>query len=77
MIIVLRDGAVVEQGTHDELIQIGGLYATMWHEQSSDTSGTEEIASLEKEIQSLRSEREEAILAEAVESKNPKHGVSQ
>lgn len=72
MIIVLRDGAVVEQGTHDDLLQIGGLYATMWHEQSLDTNGAEEILNLENEIQMLRSEREEAILAENVESRGQK-----
>ncbi|CCM00119.1 uncharacterized protein FIBRA_02146 [Fibroporia radiculosa] len=33
LIIVLKDGEVVEQGTHDELLRAGGLYQSMWLEQ--------------------------------------------
>jgi ATP-binding cassette subfamily B protein len=29
-ILVLEDGAVVERGTHDELVARGGLYAKLW-----------------------------------------------
>jgi len=29
-IIVLADGLIVEQGTHDELIAAGARYAEMW-----------------------------------------------
>ena len=36
LIIVLRDGRVEEQGTHDELLRAGGLYHDMWLEQASD-----------------------------------------
>ncbi|HXV12624.1 MAG TPA: ABC transporter ATP-binding protein [Candidatus Krumholzibacteria bacterium] len=32
-VIVLADGEIVEQGTHDELIARGGLYADMHHKQ--------------------------------------------
>ena len=35
LIIVLQDGHVVEQGTHDELLQSGGLYYSMWMQQVS------------------------------------------
>ncbi|KAJ7196847.1 iron-sulfur clusters transporter ATM1 [Mycena pura] len=34
MIIVLKEGQVAEQGTHDELLQKGGLYHSMWYEQA-------------------------------------------
>ncbi|KAF8514884.1 P-loop containing nucleoside triphosphate hydrolase protein [Hysterangium stoloniferum] len=68
LIIVLRDGGVEEQGTHEELLRSGGLYATMWHEQSLDTGASEDIAKLEEEIQVLRAEREDAVLAEVTDS---------
>ncbi|MEM7767929.1 MAG: ATP-binding cassette domain-containing protein, partial [Pseudomonadota bacterium] len=33
-LIVLDDGAIVEQGTHDELCKAGGLYAELWARQT-------------------------------------------
>ncbi|KAF9513843.1 hypothetical protein BS47DRAFT_1372460 [Hydnum rufescens UP504] len=35
LIIVLRNGTVVEQGTHEELLALNGLYAEMWHQQGT------------------------------------------
>ncbi|KXN82782.1 Iron-sulfur clusters transporter ATM1, mitochondrial [Leucoagaricus sp. SymC.cos] len=35
LIIVLKDGQVVEQGTHEELLALDGLYKSMWIQQSS------------------------------------------
>ena len=32
-IIVLRDGAIAEEGTHRELLELGGLYASMYYTQ--------------------------------------------
>ena len=32
-IVVLDDGVVSEQGTHDELLQLDGQYASMWNMQ--------------------------------------------
>jgi len=33
-IIVLKDGRVAEQGTHEDLLKRDGLYAKLWAEQS-------------------------------------------
>ncbi len=41
-IVVLDDGRVVEQGTHAELLERGGLYARFWARQSGGFIGTDE-----------------------------------
>jgi ABC-type multidrug transport system fused ATPase/permease subunit len=38
-IIVLKDGVAAEQGTHDELLKLNGVYAEMWNMQLHDTKG--------------------------------------
>ena len=35
-IIVLENGLVVEEGTHDALLDLDGRYATLWHRQMQD-----------------------------------------
>ena len=42
MIIVLKEGEVVEQGTHDELMKARGLYYSMWQQQASLEAMSEE-----------------------------------
>jgi len=37
-IIVLKDGMVAEEGTHDELLEKDGMYAEMWNKQLHSTS---------------------------------------
>ena len=34
-ILVVRDGKITEQGTHDELIKLGGFYSTLYNSQFS------------------------------------------
>ncbi|MBF0440561.1 MAG: ATP-binding cassette domain-containing protein, partial [Oligoflexales bacterium] len=34
LIMVMSKGELVERGTHDELIRLGGIYKAMWNEQS-------------------------------------------
>jgi subfamily B ATP-binding cassette protein MsbA len=34
VILVLREGVVAEQGTHDELLARGGTYADLWRTQA-------------------------------------------
>ncbi len=36
MIYVMDEGKVAECGTHEELLAIGGLYASSWHEQTKE-----------------------------------------
>jgi len=47
-IIVLRDGQVAEQGTHDELLELNGVYSDMWnmqlHSNSSSTNNLVAVA---------------------------------
>jgi len=35
LIIVLKEGEVVEQGNHEELMKEKGLYYSMWQQQAS------------------------------------------
>ncbi|EAU83155.1 iron-sulfur clusters transporter ATM1 [Coprinopsis cinerea okayama7 len=62
MIIVLKDGEVVEQGTHDELMNARGLYHSMWQQQASlEASGAAEG----------RGEFDEALALAAEEQRKP------
>ena len=36
LILVLRDGDIVESGTHEELLQKGGFYAELYNSQFED-----------------------------------------
>jgi ATP-binding cassette subfamily B protein len=40
-IIVLGEGNVIEEGTHEELLALGGKYAEMWNMQLSSTKTSE------------------------------------
>ena len=42
-IIVLRDGAIAERGTHQELLAARGLYASMWDRQREATEAEERL----------------------------------
>jgi ATP-binding cassette subfamily B protein/ATP-binding cassette subfamily C protein len=38
-ILVLSDGSIIEEGTHDKLVKIGGLYSLMWNSQAEYYNG--------------------------------------
>ncbi len=42
-IVVMDDGRIVEQGSHEELLASGGLYARYWARQSGGFLGTEDM----------------------------------
>jgi thiol reductant ABC exporter CydC subunit len=43
-VLVIEDGRVVERGTHDELLELGGMYASRWlHELNSGQGTTESL----------------------------------
>jgi ATP-binding cassette, subfamily B, heavy metal transporter len=44
MILVLEKGQVAEQGTHAELIDKGGLYASLWDRQRQAEKAREDLA---------------------------------
>ena len=35
LILVLQDGRIIERGSHDELMQSGGFYSTLYNSQFS------------------------------------------
>ena len=36
MILVMKDGNIIEQGTHDQLVRAGGFYADLYQSQFND-----------------------------------------
>ena len=49
-IVVLADGVVAESGTHDELLERNGQYASMWHlQQGLEEGDAEEVEVVEVE----------------------------
>ena len=52
-IIVMSHGQVVEQGTHQELVALGGVYAKMWERQVSGTKHASELCVLLPKLSTL------------------------
>ncbi len=46
-IIVLDQGRIVEDGTHDALLAQGGLYSRYWNRQSGGFIGTDDVEAAE------------------------------
>ena len=47
-IIVLDQGAIVERGTHHQLLLKNGLYASMWNRQREAEEARERLARMEE-----------------------------
>ena len=45
-LVVLEHGRIVEQGSHDELLALGGIYAALWARQSGGFLGSDDKDSL-------------------------------
>ena len=52
-ILVLEKGVLVEQGTHAELIDSGGLYASLWNKQQEAEEARAKLAQTLEEAQRL------------------------
>lgn len=52
-IIVLKGGRVEEEGTHESLLRLRGLYYEMWMAQA-DTIGQEEVANVTQAIEETK-----------------------
>ncbi|WP_377287995.1 ABCB family ABC transporter ATP-binding protein/permease [Rhizobium sp. SG2393] len=48
-IIVLKDGQIAERGTHGELIERNGLYASMWNRQREAVQAEEKLKQVQEE----------------------------
>jgi len=43
LILVMGDGAIIERGTHEELVELGGYYAQLYEEQRGGSYGAQHI----------------------------------
>lgn len=42
-LVVMDEGRIIEQGTHQQLIETGGIYATLWNRQTSGFIGGKDL----------------------------------
>jgi ATP-binding cassette subfamily B (MDR/TAP) protein 6 len=50
IILVLKDGQIIEQGSHKELIALNGVFASMWADQISTSEDSASIRSAKPEL---------------------------
>jgi ABC-type transport system involved in cytochrome bd biosynthesis fused ATPase/permease subunit len=54
LIVVLKDGEVLEKGRHDELIEGRGLYHELWSKQQASVSVDDLALQLDAPVDPLR-----------------------
>jgi ATP-binding cassette subfamily B protein len=62
LIVVLQHGRIVEQGTHDELLDSNGLYAWLWRAQAKRDARRRVIVPV-RDIQPVAEDDEESLVA--------------
>ncbi|KAJ7755708.1 mitochondrial half-size ABC transporter [Mycena maculata] len=72
LILVLKDGQIVEQGTHTELLALDGVFASMWADQISTSGqtpagGNDPLPEAEISGYSVEPELREEIVPEQIE----------
>lgn len=53
IILVMDAGKIVERGSHEDLMKLGGLYARLWHTQSEAHSSNNSTSSDTKSNSSI------------------------
>ncbi|WP_375655780.1 ATP-binding cassette domain-containing protein, partial [Bartonella sp. AA83SXKL] len=48
-ILVLKNGRIIENGTHTELLRKKGLYASMWNKQLEESQAEEKLRKMREE----------------------------
>eukprot|EP00455_Lapot_gusevi_P044162 TRINITY_DN5473_c0_g1_i11.p1 TRINITY_DN5473_c0_g1~~TRINITY_DN5473_c0_g1_i11.p1 ORF type:complete len:101 (-),score=18.62 TRINITY_DN5473_c0_g1_i11:465-767(-) len=80
LILVLKNGQIVERGRHEELLRMNGEYASMWHRQQESLAIELQIAQLQKQQSSLeqlllnQESKEEGYLVNNEDSKPSEDG---
>lgn len=61
-IIVLKNGEVIEEGSHEDLLGLGGLYTTLWNKQSEQSEREmREKAEKQREEEERKKELDERL----------------